>query len=421
VKIYKIVIPIFIISILLVPVVSADPTVVVDSYELTPSILMPGDTGILKLTIKNAETTNTIQSTSTIGSITTIRTDTDGATINNILIVPAIQGDSKIQAALNYKNVGELAPGSSIDVSFKIIVDKNIKEGVYFPVVRIDTDEVDVNFPILVTISNSSVDLIPTEVPSKISMSGSSELLFTAVNRIKTSVDNVIITPQNIDGVEITPSSIFLGTMEPFSTEDVRFSINPTEAGKKNLTFNISFLNGDNLHTDALNFSFETIEVLDVGSIFTSIPSSINKGSSARISLEVYNAKTESITGVLVIPETNAVLIPSQYFIGSMSPDDVFSASFDIYTDMLNFGNHAVEFRVVFKQGSEYYETTPINLTFSVISGEGASYQSSSDSGQSSPMSPGGDFLGTCLVIIVVLAVIVAVVLVFRWKKRRSG
>jgi len=103
--------------------------------------------------------------------------------------------------------------------------------------------------------------------------------------------------------------------------------------GQKNLSFNLSYKNGDNQHYETLDLPIEIIEVLDVSPILTNMPLTIKKGKSSRIGLEVYNAKTETITGVIITPITNATVIPSQYFIGSMDPDDVFSASFDIYSD----------------------------------------------------------------------------------------
>ena len=81
----KIFIILLLTNLLIIPIIRADPAVIIDSYELYPEVFMPGDTGTLKLTIKNAETTNTVQHSSTIGSDTTVRTDTVGATINRFV------------------------------------------------------------------------------------------------------------------------------------------------------------------------------------------------------------------------------------------------------------------------------------------------------------------------------------------------
>jgi len=206
---------------------------------------------------------------------------------------------------------------------------------------------------------------------------------------------------------------------------NVIFSIKPLGTGARNLTFDVSYKNGDNLHTNNLHVPISVIQTLDVAPIITNFPLSITKSGSSRISIEIYNAKTEKITGVLVTPICNATVIPSQYFIGSMDPDDVFSASFDIYTDTVDYGTHTIGFIVSFKQGNDYYETPIVSKTFSVVSGPGISYQSSSSSNSQSGSN--GTFqtpsLTTCVVSILVIIIVIIVVVIFfmRYRKRRKA
>jgi len=407
---------------LIFPTVCADPSIIIYDYELTPKVFMPGDSGTLKLTIKNAETTNTVVRT-TGSSTTYVYTDTVGAEFNNIWIVAASDSNSKkVKATLNYEDTGYLAPSASFDITFKMIAETGIMEGLYFPTVRIDIDTyTDVSFPIPINVSNETIDLISTSVPSKLSISGSTDITLTAVNNRAASIEGVKITPQETTGLEFMPSSIFVGTMNSYASEDVSFSIKPTETGQKNLSFNIDFKNGDNGHTETFTKSIEIVDTLDVGSVFTSIPRSIKKGDSSRITLEVYNAKTESITGVIVTPITNTTILPSQYFIGSMEPDDVFSASFDIFTDDLNYGTHIIEFKVSFKQGTEYYITPTINTTYLVVKEEGSDYRSNERSSSQIQGPSFGNILGICLPIILGIVAIIAIVILFKWKKRRNN
>ena len=94
-------------------------------------------------------------------------------------------------------------------MNFKLIVDENMSEGIYFPIVNIDVSGgTDVIYPLLVKVSNSSVDLLPTSVPSKISKGGTTELTITAVNKRENAVKEVIITPHG-DGVEFIPAELF--------------------------------------------------------------------------------------------------------------------------------------------------------------------------------------------------------------------
>ena len=249
-----------------------------------------------------------------------------------------------------------------------MIAENNITEGLYFPIAHVDVEyNEDVQFPFPVKVSNATVDLLLTNIPSRISKSGSTYVTLTAVNSRENTVDSVIIIPESPDELEFSPNSVFVGTLDADTSSEASFSIKPHNTGNHSLNFTVQFKNGDNIHTELVTYSIEVVETLDVAPVFVSVPSSIEFGKSTRVSLEVYNAKTESITGVIVTPITAAKVTPSQYFIGSMDPDDVFSATFDIFTDDLSYGDYILSFKVSFKQDNEYYETSTISSPFSVI------------------------------------------------------
>ena len=410
---------------LFIPTIQASPAVMISQYKLSPEIFMPGDTAVLTLEVRNGETVATQTTTSTSGGDTTATVHTLGVAIDKIWIDPVISGGKQIRASSSYTDIGYLAAGASIEVNFKLVVDENMSEGIYFPIVNIDVSGgTDVIYPLLVKVSNSSVDLLPTSVPSKISKGGASELTITAVNKRENAVKDVIVTPHG-DGVEFIPKSYFIGTLVAGTSEDVVFSVKPIETMVSTISYSVSYLNGDNLHANSLIAPLSIIEALDVAPIITNFPLSITKGGSSRISIEVYNAKTDQITGVLVTPICNATVIPSQYFIGSMDPDDVFSASFDIYADTVGYGTQIIGFKVSFKQGNDYYETPMVSKTFSVVSGPGQSYQSSGSSTGSSGSNGASQTpsLMTCLtsIILIIVVIVVVVLLYIRWKKRRKA
>jgi len=348
----------------------SDPSVIVYDYELSPSLLMPGDNGTLTLTIKNAESTNTVARTTASGSTSTVYTDTRGATINNIWIVSDSDNNGKkVKTTLNYEDTGELAPATSYDITFKIIAEDGITEGLYFPTVRIDVETyTDVSFPIPVKVSNTTLDIVKKTIPSKIPMSGATDITLSVVNSRDLSFDGVNIIAEEIEGIEYISSNVHIGTIQSGSSEDVIFSIVPQVKGKYNLSFEMKYKNGDNFHKSTLSVPIEVAENYDVAPVIYSFPKTVTKGENADVRLEVYNAKTESISGVLVIPSSNVSISPSKYFIGSMDPDDVFSASFDIDTSDLKIDeNYTLDFKVSFKQGDSYYETQSVASTFTVI------------------------------------------------------
>ena len=410
---------------LYIPTVQANPAVMISQYQLSPEILMPGDTAVLTLQVRNAETVATQTTTSGLGGETTTTIRTLGATIDKIWIIPAQSGGKQIRATSTYENIGYLAAGASIEVNFKLIIDENISEGIYFPIAKIDVSGgIDVQYPLLMNVSNSSVDVLKTSVPSKISKGGTTDIIITAINKRENAVNEVIITPHG-DDVDFVPSSYFLGSLAAKTSQDIVFSIKPLGLGTQNLTFDVSYKNGDNLHTNSLHVPITIIQALDVAPIITNFPISITKGGSSRINIEVYNAKTEKITGVIITPICDATVIPSQYFIGSMDPDDVFSASFDIYADNVDYGTQIIGFTVSFKQGNDYFETPVVSKSFMVVSGPGQSYQASGSSTSTSGSNgiPQTLSLETCLtsIILLVVVIVVVVLLYVRWRKRRKA
>ena len=409
------------------PPVLAEPSIVITNYEIYPKEFMPGDRGILTLMIQNSETQAT--KTETYGDATDsiMIVENNGAVINKIWVNSAYDGNGKkiksTAGSIGYEDFGNIAPGASFQVSFELIAEKNITEGYYFPDVRIDLEDnqyEDITFPIEVRVSNETVDLIATNAPSKISVGGSTDISFSVINKRKNNVDGITISSDENNDLDFNPESIFIGTLESGKSEDITFSLNPFEVGNKILSLNLSYKNGDNKHYETYDIPIEIIESLDVAPIFTNIPLTIKKGKSARMGLEVYNAKTDFITGVIITPITDATVIPSQYFIGAMDPDDVFSASFDIYSDNLDYGNHTIKFKVSFKQGNEYYETPSISHSFKVVSGEGTSYQSSTNGNSESSGEFGGNIFSICIVVIPIILVIIIVYVLWRWKKGRK-
>ncbi len=350
----------------------ADPAVMISDYELEPSIFMPGDEGILSITVTNGESTSTTTTTETTVSggntDTTSTTDVNGVFLTKIWMISASDGDKEIKASDYYSDVGRLSAAKSIAIDFKVTVDENFSEGIYFPKIKINPSGYNViNYPIKFQVSNNTVDLISKNIPSQISQSGSTDITISVVNNRENSVDGVHVYADEIEGINFIPDSIFVGSLDSDSSEDVTFSIVPNKVGNYNLSFRVDFKNGDNLHNSTAIVPIKVVTNYDVAPVIYSFPETVVKKGSADIRLEVYNAKTEEITGVIVKPITNISVSPSEYFIGSMDPDDVFSASFDIDSDKLEVGkNYSVDFKVTFKQGDNYYETKSVGSSFYV-------------------------------------------------------
>ncbi len=394
-------------SIIVFPQADADPAVIISGYTLHPEILLPGDHALLTVTIYNAETSSTYTSQTIIGSQTTTTVKTKGAAIDNIWIETATDSEGeRVRGKLNYNNIGYIAPSASFTVSFELVVDTNISAGVYFPVVHVDLESSsyeDVAYPVPVQVVNTSVELIPSDVSSRMSISGSTDVSLTIANRLACDVTGVVVTAAADANVLLDPEEVFVGDLLSGGTETVSFTVKPLAVGSDNLSFTLFFDNGINQHTQTESIAVDIVDVLDVAPVLYSIPSHIQQGGSTRVRLEVYNAKTEAISGVIVTPVTDAQISPSQYFIGSMDPDDVFSASFDLDTTDIPQGNYTLSFKVSFKQDGSYFDTPEVSTLFQVV----AATESQNP-------------LGVALPVCGFLTGIIVILLIYIWRLRRT-
>jgi hypothetical protein len=347
---------------------NADPTVMITDYSLEPETMLPGDTAILTVTISNTETTATKTETEYDDNLPISQTvQTIAATLRNIWIASDGDGSYTICAHDNYQNVGDLSPGNSIDLSFAISAHENLTEGLYFPSIYVDVlGNRNVNYPFPVRVSSYSSTILAKDVPKMISSSGSTSISLTAVNNRESPVTDVIITADVNQSISVSPASMYLGTLNSEAFQDITCSLHPSILGKQNISFNITFRNGENTHSSSITIPIEVIETHDVSPVLYNMPKSIAQHDSKRITLEVYNAKSDTITGVTVIPVTNFSTSPTEYFIGSMKSDDVFSASFDISSDDLEPGNYSIGFKVAFKQENNHFESPTISKQVAV-------------------------------------------------------
>jgi hypothetical protein len=391
---------------------TADPSIIISDYKLTPGEFMPGETGILSLMITNAEAVATTTETTGGASHSVSVTETNGVVIERIYIssVPDANGNQirSILGANGYQDLGNLAAGASMKISFEMIAEENISNGYYFPKVHIDlkNDDYgnyeDVVFPIEIQVNDHPLEIIPENNPMTISMSGASDISLTLINLRESALDNIIITPHGNDNYRIQPEKLVLSQLGASSSEEIQFSIIPETIGTYQLEFDVSYENGDNSHTTTTSLTVETIDNFDVAPIIYSMPSSIEVGATEEIRLKVYNSKAESISSVIVTPHTDARVTPSQYFVGSMDADDIYSLSFDIDTTGLTQNKtYDISFTVSFKQDDTTFETPIIQSSFEVIGSNG--------NGDEATMAIG---IGSILVIVIIF-------FIYRWRKKQ--
>ena len=360
---------ILLVATLLMPSVAVadDPTVVITDYQVSPGVLMPGDIGIITITITNTATAATRTEVDKIVRVATTETTTRVTPINADIHSILLRGNGVEVITGHYRRLGELGPGQSITISFEIRAPA--RDGIHFPEVWIGVlGAENVRYPIPVKVDSSSV-LLVADIPPAILVEESSELELSIANTRPNQISSVRIIPR-AEGVEITPTEIFIGTMKPDEVRNITFELFSDSAGVKDIAFELIFRNCiNNIHTEHLTLPIEVLNHPSVRLIAVGYPETVRMGDVIEIEFDVVNDRLSDVVGVRVIPTVeNVRTIPSEVFIGSMEPDDVFSARFDIYTAGLPLGRNDIGFRVEFRDADgRFFESKVYIVSIDVI------------------------------------------------------
>jgi hypothetical protein len=136
---------------IIVPASATDPTVLITGYEVTPAVLMPGDTGTITFTLKNtAEAASEKENTGILlGSTFTSTKNTD---INVFIENVHLEENGIGVLTDDFDRLGELGPGQSVPVTF--VIRAPAKSGIYLPEVWVDVkDGRSTRYPVIVNVN----------------------------------------------------------------------------------------------------------------------------------------------------------------------------------------------------------------------------------------------------------------------------
>jgi len=374
---------------------------VVDS-KTDPESFMAGDTGTITVTIKNSGSRGILSS----GAV-------------NIKEI-SLESD-EIMCYQSYSNIGEILPGGVLSAAesttlvFPITVPPDTKDGVYFLNLKVVTDTGAKTYSVPIEVDNRGVDLIKQKIPSSIPLKGSTNVELRVINNRSNPVYNVRIKPigdfdftpseaiilsstpteekkagssttpsQSIPGLDDTLKQYqeYLGGMlggqkesapisklAPFESKVVTFSVTPKEKGdNKEMRFILQYANGKNIHTSELLTTVDVMDMEEIKIVFNEYPSSISRGREGKISMDVINGGSEDIESVRVVALDDNI-VPSEVFIGEMPANSTFPASFTITTNVQDTGEKDATFKVIYKSGGTYYESSEYSVGYNVLAG----------------------------------------------------
>ncbi|MEA2052756.1 MAG: hypothetical protein U9O90_08050 [Euryarchaeota archaeon] len=225
------------------------PSAMVYEYELSPETLMPGDVGVLTITLKNMqdkpiEKDVDIKSDIKGTSGYTIDIDAETRFTMDAYIKEAHIVERAFEVENTYTSAGVIGPNEKINLPFKITAP--LKEGIYMLKFIADIQDmaskkskgIHYFIPVVVT---GTVNILPQDVSEN-------EVRLEVINEGLSDVACVYVVAvvSNAEGVENQPERMYLGTIKSGESAIAVFEVNNKEMSRA--VFKAVFKHGINKH-----------------------------------------------------------------------------------------------------------------------------------------------------------------------------
>ena len=267
---------------------------------LTPSTLMPGETGQLTVTLLNT------------GAVP--------LSIYKVAVTDSRDVVSVDHPAIN--TLASLGPGKSMVLTFPITA--NDVEGTFYPSISVElSNNYQTSFikhPFAVTVDSHSVSLSVTERPEYFEPDTTQVVGLSIGNLRSNQIDSVVVTASG-KGVSCEEGQIFAGSLAPGASAEVFLTV-ITEKDTEEINLDVSYKNGANWHTDTLTIPVEGGELKTGAELFVNNVEITSGASYTTITGDVNNAGLQTAKGLVVSLNGAEPLQPYPVFVvGSLDAD----------------------------------------------------------------------------------------------------
>ena len=373
----------------------------VSGYEISPAVFYPGETGTVTVYLTNAANT----------SLWVSQPD---------LLEPHI----KIRNSDAFTTATSIGPGQTFGYNFVVTADGS--DGTYFPLFTVSTNIYGgkaIHSQITFKIDSTDVRASISAKPDTFSVSNKDTVNISIVNPRAGDITNVLIVPE-ADGADIFPEESFVGTLKSGTSVQVPFSVTPEKA--TDVTFHVSFLNGDNKHTTDVVLPLNLGENRMGAQIVVNNIASSSTGSTITLKGDVTNNGLTAAKSVLVTVGSPATPVNPNpvYAIGNLNPDDF--SSFEV--DYTIKGPGAIPLVVQYKdaEGHVFEERSTIDGNQSATGFGSAAglngVRGTSSASSNNPRSNGmfgsfGSGFNQIPVIPIVIILVALIALIIAWRK----
>ena len=281
---------------------SAAAQVTVTDVTLDPQVFIEGDTGTISVEITN----NGVQ---------------------GVAIRRATLYDEDIVLLSNpYDTATSVGGGNRLKFIFTVLAD--VPEGIYYPTFSIDfRDAGYLRYPVKLQVQNDPLEISILDKPDTFSAGKKDQVEILVGNPRDNQVNGVIVSLEG-EGADVTPSSYFIGNLDPDSSQKIPFSITPEKSTL--LTVFVEYKNGINSHTESKDISLVLGESKKQANPILSNIIVTYEGGLYTITGDVTNAGLEVANSVVISAGEGGEPVDPyrQYVVGSLQPDDF--SSFEI-------------------------------------------------------------------------------------------
>ncbi|MDK2974816.1 MAG: hypothetical protein PWP08_1187 [Methanofollis sp.] len=275
----------------------------VTDVQISPDVLMNGDTATVKVTVMNT-------GDETVAISRAVFYGTDISVLNSN----------------TYDSVGDIGGGTTKTFTFTIEADGS--DTVYYPTFYLDfRDAGSLRYPVAVKVQSNEVQISVQDRPDVFTADRKETVTLLIGNPRENTVNGVTVTPSG-DGIESTQSGYFVGDLEPDESAEVSFDVAASHS--TDLICTVTYRNGMNTHTSVITIPIE-VGVSKTGPIIVINNLELSSsGGSYEISGDVSNAGLEDSKSVIVTvgsPAQGTDPYPN-YVIGSLDSDDF--SSFEV-------------------------------------------------------------------------------------------
>jgi hypothetical protein len=352
---------------------NAAAQIAVSGIKIDPGSFFEGDTGTITVKI-----TNTGSEKVAIRRVTLY--DNDLTVLSNA-----------------YDTAVSIGAGNSMEFTFTVKADT--LPGIYYPVFSVDfRDAGYLRNPITVKVENTPLKVSVVSRPDTFAI-GKKDKVNISIGNPRSDVVNGVIVYLQGNELDVTPSSYFIGSLDPDRSREVSFSMTPQQPS--DVTLRVDYKNGINPHTETLTLPLRMGDSKkQADPILSNIEIQAKTGYYS-LTGDVTNAGLEVANSVVITTSGGVTPVDPyrSYVVGSLKPDDFSSFENTFTADNVSQAEIIVNFKD--SDGNLFTRSTMVDIPSGSPAAGGAT---------SMPL--------PVIALLAAIVVVIAAVIIYSWRRR---